>query len=422
MASFKVGTFSQHSTTGNKAITGVGFEPDVVLFWTNGDGSAPRSSEHARTSIGAMDDSGGEFLLNVYSQDNVSTSNTTRSTRNDTAAGSYNGSSWAFRYSYVSMDSDGFTLSCDATDGGTGPTIGYLAIGGISAKIIEFNTSMSTGTDAITGAGFEPTGLLLCTTLLPATTSLPDDSADHTLGIGVASASTERGAAAFYSRDALSTTDSSRVIELSQVLTSVAASQSHSDPVEADFSSFDSDGFTLNYGDADSAQRRVFAICLGGVDCYVGSETQKTSTGTKSTTGVGFQPESLFMFSHTATAAGSAVVHSSGTFGFSDGTDHGSLGWFDSDNRSAVSETSRRQETDRIYSQVGGNQAEVAGEASVSSLDSDGFTLNWHVSDGNARHLCYMALASSSAPPGGNAPTADLQGPLAGPFGGPIHA
>ena len=120
-SSIKVGTINAPTfdTTGNKSITGVGFKPRLVEFTL-----LPASNGVVTTTgSGAMDSAGNQFIT-------ATTGTTTTASRNSDSLGCIGGvnsgaASWFVRASYVSMDSDGFTIN--VTTAGIGSVVGYVA-------------------------------------------------------------------------------------------------------------------------------------------------------------------------------------------------------------------------------------------------------------------------------------------------------
>jgi hypothetical protein len=105
---FKVGIIpgSTFGTTGNKSITGVGFKPRLVRFTA----LTPAEGTNANFNQGAMDETGSQYLQATAGQANDSF------TRNSSTARCLGaivgtGTSFILSASYVSMDSDGFTIN-----------------------------------------------------------------------------------------------------------------------------------------------------------------------------------------------------------------------------------------------------------------------------------------------------------------------
>lgn len=109
---FKIGTIagSTFGTTGNKAITGVGFKPKLVRFTI-----APTASNAAaQTGVGAMTAS-AQFVSCTWSS---ATPSAGRISATDGCIGwMSSSSSFGMKSSYVSFDNDGFTIKVDTAGG-----------------------------------------------------------------------------------------------------------------------------------------------------------------------------------------------------------------------------------------------------------------------------------------------------------------
>ena len=123
----------------------------------------PVSGIHAGFSLGAMDASGNQWVDDVFSVDNVGTSDTQRGQRTDACILIIDSAqSVAKKASWVSMDADGFTLNF--TTAGGSPNQGFsLALKGVTAKAGSFSksTSGAPASQAVSGVGFQPSLVLL---------------------------------------------------------------------------------------------------------------------------------------------------------------------------------------------------------------------------------------------------------------------
>ena len=125
----------------------------------------------------------------------------------------------------------------------------------------------------------------------------------------------------------------------------------------------------------------------------VGGFTRNTGTGSQAVTGVGFQPKALLLWScnRTVTGLGDRFYF---VFGATDGTNSVAINAV-SDDDLATSDVHRTHQEGAIYRSITGAGA-LAARATLSSLDSDGFTLNWTTNDGVASLIYYIAIGGSS--------------------------
>ena len=132
--------------TGNKAVTGVGFQPNVVFHMGDQDNAAlPSSIQDAAFSFGVMDADGNQWVSSIYSDDAIATTNTWRAQRTDaciqeltTAGGNQTRASW------VSMDANGFTVNYSTN--GAQNKMYSLALAGLNLHVGSFNKSAGPAT------------------------------------------------------------------------------------------------------------------------------------------------------------------------------------------------------------------------------------------------------------------------------------
>lgn len=203
--SASVDEFTLNTSTGNQSVTGVGFEPSLVLLLSALTTSTGFSS-NAGLAMGAMDNSGNQFAASVGSQDNQSTSDSfsyASSTHALVDITLTNGSKIG-GIKYSSMDADGFTFNVsDAA--GSAKLVSALSIKGLQAKIVSFAKSTSTGNEPAQDPGFATEAFMVFggnQTALDTTT----DSASF--GMSFVTAADEDRAMAFFDEDAQGTTDS----------------------------------------------------------------------------------------------------------------------------------------------------------------------------------------------------------------------
>lgn len=120
-----------------------------------------------------------------------------------------------------------------------------------------------------------------------------------------------------------------------------------------------------------------------------GSFTAKTGTGSDAITGIGFLPKILFLFFIDATSAGSSVNFRNG-WGAYDGTTSACCGMGTDDGSNSAQSRASNTKCISIIDASG----TLLAEASGSSLDSDGFTLNWSTA-GAGELVGYLAIGGS---------------------------
>ena len=254
----------------------------------------------------------------------------------------------------------------------------------LSAYVGTFAQPTATGTAGVTGVGFQPKALLFWGNNQTASGT----SSSTYEAMGMATGTVSEGYFSNYSPNAVGSVTSRRNYSTtncygvsSTVGTAVA---------QADFVSFDSDGFLLNWNRADANARVVNFLALGGDDltnANVIGITSATIASTVSYTGVGFQPDFLCFLTTVQTSA-STTTFSVPSVGFSNGTGNitltksvpveggGPVGGKLSNNRSVIT--------------TSGTANFIEG--SITSLNSDGFSISWNPTGTTGRLYSVLCL------------------------------
>jgi len=395
--SVKTNNLTGPASTGNSSSTDPGFQPKGLLIW-NGVQTATGASSDAQFSIGVAsstttENSGGYNSNDASaSSDVVRIFSTTDVIRNTTAGAT----TLNLVATLTSFDATGFTLNW-GTLATTSPLYNYLALGG--ADITNVNTgnfaaNTSTGNQSVTGVGFQPNVIILFANLNTTSTQTNNNSC---FGIGVATSSTERWAIAVGMQNGQATMNNRRAF-YDNVCFMHPAAGSNNVEATADFVSMDTDGFTINWTDAPGQADLIGYMAIRGGQWKAGVDTQKTSTGTKATTGIGFTPSGVLFGSVCDTNNNTIVDNARFMVGCTDGTRNTTVWTGDSDN---VPDSIANTITSSTKCLVMATEAVSASpttqaEANISTLDSDGFTLDWTTADATARDFGYLAFGSNA--------------------------
>lgn len=278
--------------TGNQAYTGVGFQPDCIIGMSPAINAAPPGSAQfgtwgmgwgksssVRGSVGHSGDVSASAIIQSSFQ--------TATLMTVPSVGSVGAILNAF--DLVSMDADGFTVNW-STVGGT-RYFWMLCLKGGSYAIGTVTQPTSTGNQAISGLGFQPTGLILAGNhRISAGVSEP-----WSTSIGFASATTARGSIWAGNTNAATDTADSALIR-----TKVYTNYTDGTPTknaEADLQSFDSDGFTLNWSTVDSTQRLLLYLAFGSTSLATNTKTFTTDAIVKGTNTTTFTADGIVGFS-----------------------------------------------------------------------------------------------------------------------------
>ena len=383
------GVLTSPTATGNQSITGLGFQPKVILFWATRNTAHGFSAATIQQMFGVAVSSTQRWVYVGASDNAAAASNAGRASFNTQCIRMFSAGTPTLDAvaDFVSHDADGFTINwSDAPS--TAILVHYLALGGASLNVFAGSsaTPSANGNASYTGVGFQPGFVLTAYNVA----NVGSNFTEHNLTLGFASASTAQGAAAIRDRDAQATMDVVNRQVTDKVLCA-SLSTSTSDVSHAALASFDTDGFTLTWSAGPISSEAFCYLCLGGESFKVGAETQNTSTGTKATTGVGFKPAALFAIGWNK-AANTALDTSDMrlTIGAADGTREGHT-WIQSADATADSDTDQRS-SDTKFLGFCTQPTTVNAECDVSTMDTDGYTLDWTTADTTARQFIYAAF------------------------------
>jgi hypothetical protein len=397
-----VGGFATRTTVGSQSITGITdgatfqtFQPKVIIFfWTNQTSDGFNIDNGI--GIGAASGATEEGAVWATALDASATSSTRKRQIDGCLTIVSNTGTLLIEADLTSFDADGFTLDF-TTASGSAHIIRYLALGGdlTNAKVGRFAAITSGGpTQAVTGVGFQPDAALFF--WVDENTAPPTSSTQAHIGMGAASGATSEGTAVYGNRNAVNPTQLARTLRTDRCIFGLTNPLAES--CSADLTSFNADGFTLTWSTLPPVANIIFYVALKGARFKVGSETQRTSVGTKATTGVGFQPNAC-LFWGVNRVVGATIDTTSTDMGLS-------IGAMRSDGQSAAVFAGGQDATtpsDEDQSTVGNialrhaaNGATTA-ESIFSAYGADGFTLNWTVADATAREFLYLALGNALA-------------------------
>lgn len=385
----KVGALTVPSGAGNQSYTGLGFTPKVVIFFGNrrsADGGSRNASQNPDQPyyFGAASSSSDQAVFYIRDDFSATTNSASRTTNviwSVGLSGTNTEGTTNFEADYISHDSDGFTLHWGKGNA-TAYVVNYLALGGsdlTNAKVVtwtETGSSVFPTNQAVTGAGFQPDAIFFCTE------NTNDGGAVPGLGYGFAESG---GSKAFWTGGWDSVTSWGQYIRTDEVLSTTSGKICR----EADTVTFDSDGFTLHWTFTPSNTDRGLAICLKGGSYKVVGFNQKTSTGTQSTTGIGFRPAAVF-FGSSGVASSTSLQHAASTQIMLAATDgettrhliyHSASGGGGSGSGTSVHQ----------YRNDDGTES-VAVDGSLVSINADGWTINWTSADATARQIIGIAF------------------------------
>lgn len=298
--SAKAGTFACDTDTGAQSVTGVGFEPKLVVVFGNSATAVDTVGTVNRWSFGAASAANAQNAIMGASDNGAATMVTGRGLKTDAliylpATGTPTDDGIA---ALTGFTADGFDL--DWSDAPAAASImHYLALGGSdvsNVKVGNFVASTSTGVQSVTDPGFRPGVVIFFWTGQTAAGSTDN----HSVSFGAAT-NTDSWSWSLHDEDTPTTSNvrldlSTTTCLIRQAATTIDAS--------ATFAGMTDTGFDINWSDAPAAASLISYIAIKGPAAKVGTYAGATSDITVNHTGVGFTPRSLFVTSVMRVATG----------------------------------------------------------------------------------------------------------------------
>ncbi|MCL6578473.1 MAG: hypothetical protein K6T73_03690 [Candidatus Bathyarchaeota archaeon] len=395
----KKGTFTKATTTGTQTVTGIGFTPKIVIFWWTrqsfGELASVRVGYGFATNYSGTYQNRGVAFASDDEQPNSNAGRYRSETYSIIILSSGNPTATALA-SITSFNVDGFSLNWQINEN-RADIIHYLALGGedlIYAKAGSFNLSTASGTQDVTGVGFQPNFAMFLWTY----TEAVDTSTSHgEIGIGFAASSIKRAAIVAASEDGRSRTDTWQQQRADSCILLLNPTTGGQDAI-VDFSQFLADGFRVNKIDAPAAITPIFYLVLKGGNYDVGSFNSPTSTGTQDIATLGFQPAAVMLATQGRSSAAIGPNASVSLGAATTAVDRGAT-WFedpdnlqDSDNEMETLTTKIIQWRDRTAS----NTFTLRGSADFVSFLSTGFRLSWSDVEASGRQVIYVAFGGDN--------------------------
>lgn len=419
----KIGKVEAPASASAVTVSDVGFQPKALLFWgttrtsdgvfgalamTIGFTASATSADHMAIGTGGDDAAATSNVANTQGAF-VARMTTSSATASVVAA------------EITAISSTGFTIDFTLTT--SGADIYYLALGGDSltnAKSGQFGKKTSTGSQSVTGIGFQPT----CVLFLHSALSSGGRASDAFMHFGAAKSNTERWTLSTDSNDGQAAGDADRYFSSSNVLS--RNSDTGTVLNLADLTSLDSDGFTINWSSANATAEDIGFLALQGVDVKIGTLTVPASTGIQSISGLSFRPSAIILAGINSTTTGSVVTDWSLSFGAAVSTTERAAVYTGDQNTADPTVTKTASHNDRAYvSYSQASSPSIVNSADLSAFNATSVDLNWTAVSGQPTYG-YIILgpgqgpiesgaAALSASSGGSAAGVDTRGASASP-------
>lgn len=249
-------TFTCPTTTGKVSTTGMGFQPDSVIFFGSTSVGINTSTKTCDLNIGAATSSLTQGTAGFFAKDATGGNSSATTLQRQTSCFTTQSGAVVHTDAVISsMDSDGFTLGW-LTAPLSPEYMLALGIKGATVSVGNFTQPTSNGTQSVAASSAYPCGMLLFGDCNTNSTVVQSNSSFFMGGYGSASSATESYAINVLNNDAgapgagrYNTTNLVMSVDTAGTVTSAAS-----------VSALSATGFNLNWTTTDSTQRVIFYI------------------------------------------------------------------------------------------------------------------------------------------------------------------
>ena len=389
------------------AVSGLTFQPTAVILWWGGrsDSVDAQGVADVMAGIGFAVSTSDRRCQAVRSQNGAGTSVTQTAYRDDACVTTMtNARAVDGLADLQSMDAGGFTLVIDDAFA-TAIRASYLALGGDVALAAtgQFKNPTGAGNADVTGLSFQPDCVLFLSTRETATPPVAS-TVDAIMGFGAAVSPSQRGVIGFMLVDAQGTSNTFCYGFDAECLTSLNTPGGTNSTVRrADFVSFLSDGFRLNWLETSATLYFNFFLALKGGQYAVGKLlTQIDTTTSIPSEQLPFAPRAVLFASHNKAKSTQDTPQDDAEWSIGAATSTTSRtaqGFIDRDGR-ATTICATAIEVDEAYvNQSSAATPVVEGLMDLSSMVSgqfNGFTSIMDDADPSAAFVWYLAVGDAA--------------------------
>jgi hypothetical protein len=395
------GTLSTPAATGSQTYSfssALAAAPKAIIFWTaNATSAYTAGIANGVGFVGGTTASTDQRAAGLASDDNVATTNTGRGFKATAiAVPNSAGGAYVLDASLTAWTTTGFTLNWAVTPG-SGRIVHYLALGGsdlTNAKVGQFAANTGAGNQAVGSVGFQPDCVLLLT--IGHTAAATTGTAQ--LGLGAAMSTTQRWATFVTAGDAQTMTanvDAMQAQRTDSLVTTLSISATQNSL--ADFVSFDTDGFTINWSDPPSAAILVGYLALKGGSYDVGAFSKVASPSTDNDVTVGFTPKAVLLHSWSRAASTSISANCEQSFGASIGGGTEGCMWHEQLDATLNTSADRVDDATKALRLANGPSTTVAEADLDLAAVANGFRASWTTNDATGSEVLYLAVGDTPA-------------------------
>lgn len=262
----KVGKFDVPANTSsfNQSITGVGFQPKALMVMTGPENTTDALTDLSAQLIGFATKSSDHVCMvnNLYTDGMSQAWTRLNGSRRFIQLINQNGSPYT-NADFGSMDADGFTLKWTGGASITAWRIGYIALGGTikyDLRVLAQRTTV--GSQGVTGLPFSPSGMFMAGINHPYVENTSRADVRWTLGAASSMGPSEISDSWYEPNDNTSSSLPIAVHSTSKAYAVIGNSAGETTS-EADLSSFNSDGYTLNWTKVNGAANEIIVLSMG---------------------------------------------------------------------------------------------------------------------------------------------------------------
>lgn len=250
------------SGTSAIGVTGMGFEPNVLIGGNIGVATVDTITDHAVFNLGAACNAAGGIkqMCNMFrSEDAIAAGGQVTQYMDATRFSgemANNGGTPAWSLNLNSFDSDGFTVTPSASTGGT-HLIGVAIRIPSGVELVDFSTPTATGAASINGAGFTP-GFAFTVHSSVRNLNTQEYDSDDASGLGVGWV--DDGGLAHYHAARERNVDSSDSSNRTNTGFISVPNATQINNTLAAFSGYNADGVDVNYSAVNATARRGFML------------------------------------------------------------------------------------------------------------------------------------------------------------------
>lgn len=246
---------SPNNTTGSVNYTGVGFQPKVIIHsggWASD--TPPAQQSNANPAIGAAVASGSQWSAAWFDEDNQGTTDVDY-IQDAILVSRFWTTGIQYQGTLTGVGSDGFTINWTTASGSPDKIYFLCLAGNVNAKAGSFTRQSGTGTQGVTGVGFTPNAGLFVS-LNSSASDGSSTAGNVTFSAGVVDSAGGAASLGARSDDAAGTSNSDSISSTNRLLRWPASDG-------ATFTSWDSDGYTVNWQASAAGTEKVWYLVFG---------------------------------------------------------------------------------------------------------------------------------------------------------------